>query len=125
MITRDQILDAALKAADWLEANHNRHIAGTLALNSEGRTTDPASGDAQCFCMVGRITKELNTFNDVEAIRHWPEEFTLIVPMNDSTRDYETEPACPIRKGRLSDGKEVIKYVREVVAALRVKPNVR
>lgn len=50
---------ALLAAATWLENNQSRHIIGSLAVNSEGMTCDPVSEEAECFCALGRFTKEL------------------------------------------------------------------
>jgi len=47
------------RAADWLEANPDRHTTGALARTKEGQLCDPTGPDAYCFCAVGRIQYEL------------------------------------------------------------------
>jgi hypothetical protein len=53
------VKQALIAAADWLEANPERHTTSYLALDSQGRTCNPDDPDAQCFCGVGRVAKEL------------------------------------------------------------------
>jgi hypothetical protein len=64
--------EAILRAADWLEANPDKHIAGYLAANALGERVTSSSPEAVCFCAMGRIMKELNvaTANDTEIPRH-------------------------------------------------------
>jgi hypothetical protein len=59
-VTREQILMAWHNAITWLEANRDRHITGTLAKDSNGYSCKPNDPDAQCFCALGRMSKELN-----------------------------------------------------------------
>ena len=54
------VRQAFLDAADWLEANPDRHIAGYLAADKQGARCTPLDPDAACFCGVGRVAKELN-----------------------------------------------------------------
>jgi hypothetical protein len=50
--------DAILRAADWLEANPDKHITGDLATTDLGTPVSPTSSRATCFCALGRIAKE-------------------------------------------------------------------
>lgn len=51
---------AIFAAADWLEGNQERHIKGSAAINAKGFNVDPTDPEAECFCAIGRIGKELN-----------------------------------------------------------------
>ena len=55
---------AAVRAADWLEANPTKHIRGALTRNDRGRPTRLTNPDATCFCAVGRLSYELNPATD-------------------------------------------------------------
>jgi len=50
---------AALAAADWLEANRDKHITGDLAIDASGNDVRYNDPDADCFCALGRLGKEL------------------------------------------------------------------
>jgi hypothetical protein len=52
--------EAILRAADWLEANPDKHIAGSLAIDVLGQRCSPTSPLAECFCALGRIALEAN-----------------------------------------------------------------
>jgi hypothetical protein len=51
---------AILAAADWLEANPDKHCSGDMAQDNDGRNCNPMSGRAVCFCALGRIAREVN-----------------------------------------------------------------
>lgn len=58
--TRAQRIALLHKALDWLDANPDKHISGTLAENSDGETVEPNSEEAVCFCVLGRMVVEGN-----------------------------------------------------------------
>lgn len=58
--TRAQRIALMHKALDWLDANPDKHISGTLAENSDGETVEPNSEEAVCFCVLGRMVVEGN-----------------------------------------------------------------
>lgn len=60
MIYTDTVRAAAGRAADWLEANRDKHITIQLALTTEGEIVTPTDPKADCFCALGRLAKELN-----------------------------------------------------------------
>lgn len=51
---------AATRAADWLAANPDKHIARSLAIDADGVKVPPTSDKAECFCALGRFARELN-----------------------------------------------------------------
>jgi len=59
-IYTDTVRVAAGRAADWLEANRDKHITGQLALTTDGHIVPPADPKADCFCALGRLAKELS-----------------------------------------------------------------
>ncbi len=56
--TRAQRVALLHKALDWLDANPDKHISGTLAKDSEGHTVEPDAPEAQCWCVLGRMVVE-------------------------------------------------------------------
>lgn len=58
--TRAQRIALLHKALDWLDANPDKHIAGTLAEDGEGNTVEPDAPEAQCWCVLGRMVVEGN-----------------------------------------------------------------
>lgn len=57
----ERIKTAVLAATSWLRENRDRHITGQLAVDARGDQCKPNSPDAECFCVLGRISKELDT----------------------------------------------------------------
>jgi hypothetical protein len=55
---------AVLDAKAWFDENPTRLIKGYLAVNSEGKTCPTNDPDAQCFCAIGRVAKELDLNNE-------------------------------------------------------------
>lgn len=51
--------EGLIAAADWLEANPDRHIQGFLATDASGNGCHPTSPAAECFCAIGRVSHEL------------------------------------------------------------------
>jgi hypothetical protein len=49
---------AILAAADWLEANPDKHISGDLAQDADGNVVSPLDPEADCFCAMGRLIVE-------------------------------------------------------------------
>jgi hypothetical protein len=49
---------AILAAADWLEANPDKHISVELARTADGGRCSPNASVATCFCALGRIAVE-------------------------------------------------------------------
>lgn len=56
---RKSIPQALNAAADWLEANPDKHIDVNLARDENGVECHPSTPGATCFCAVGRVAKEL------------------------------------------------------------------
>lgn len=50
---------AILRAADWLEANPDKHIAEYFALDVDGNMVEPLDERACYFCAVGRLIREV------------------------------------------------------------------
>lgn len=48
----------ANKAIDWLEANPDRHITGTMSEDRNGFWIEPANERAYNFCALGRMANE-------------------------------------------------------------------
>lgn len=46
------------RTADWLEANPEKALRGTLAQNDLRLPRSPLATDATCFCFVGRLIVE-------------------------------------------------------------------
>ncbi|MGN6819447.1 MAG: hypothetical protein ACTHJR_12325 [Sphingomonas sp.] len=57
-LTNAEAKAAALRAADWLEANPDRHVRGLLAATQKGYEVKPLDREAECFCALGRLAKE-------------------------------------------------------------------
>lgn len=58
-----RLRDAVVNAIDWLTTNPDRHIRGTLAVKVVDKVSLPCNPNdpkADCFCVLGRISKELN-----------------------------------------------------------------
>lgn len=55
----DEQKAAIRRAADWLEANPDKHITCDLALDASGHATSPTGPEAVCFCALGRIAHEM------------------------------------------------------------------
>lgn len=56
----ERIRNAVLAATGWLRENRDKHITGDLAVTTDGRGCEPNDPNAECFCVLGRISKELN-----------------------------------------------------------------
>ena len=56
--TTEQRIALLHKALDWLDANPDKHITGTLAEDENGKSVEPDSPDAQCWCVLGRMVVE-------------------------------------------------------------------
>lgn len=56
----DKIRAAARRAADWLEANPDKHIIGNMAHDEQHNEVPANSPQAMCWCAVGRLAKELD-----------------------------------------------------------------
>lgn len=50
--------EAINRAADWLEANPDKHISASYAAGADGNYLFPLDPRAECFCAIGRIAKE-------------------------------------------------------------------
>lgn len=55
---KDRLRTALIRAADWLEANPDRHIQGRLAADEFGTPCTVDAPRAECFCAVGRVARE-------------------------------------------------------------------
>jgi len=58
-ISREGAVAIMRHAADWLEANPDRHITDDMALTKDGVRCATHVPDAYCFCAVGRIRHEV------------------------------------------------------------------
>lgn len=58
-----RIKTAILNATSWLRANRDHHITGDLAETKEGDFCRPNDPNAVCFCVLGRISKELDQYS--------------------------------------------------------------
>lgn len=58
-LTAPLVKAAAKRAADWLEANRDKHIRGRFAEDANGFRVSARSEDATCFCALGRFLHEL------------------------------------------------------------------
>lgn len=56
----DRLKTAIRNAVGWLRANPEKHIIGDLAVDANGRHCFPNSPSAECFCALGRVSKELD-----------------------------------------------------------------
>jgi hypothetical protein len=76
------------KALNWLEANPQRHITGTMATTGpDGMAIDANSPGATCFCAMGRILHEMgrsNYFAD-ELLRPLGVPDSAVMALNDLT----------------------------------------
>lgn len=54
---------AIARALIWLRENPEKHITGSLAVTKEGLGCAPNDPEAECFCVLGRISHELDTDN--------------------------------------------------------------
>lgn len=76
------------KALNWLEANPQRHITGTMAtVGPDGMAIDANSPAATCFCAMGRILHEMkrsNYFAD-EALMPLGIPHSAVMALNDVT----------------------------------------
>lgn len=85
---------AILRAADWLEANPDKHIIAKLATNDCGWLVEPTGPMATCFCAMGRIAKEAGFVVPMtdcspmarigEAVGMTPSDVSLIWVSNDA-----------------------------------------
>ncbi len=60
MSKAETLKQAVAAACDWLEENRDNHITGALAKTASGKTCRPNSPEASCYCVLGRISHELN-----------------------------------------------------------------
>lgn len=56
--TRAERVAVLHKALDWLDANPDKHITGTLAEDAKGEDVSPIDPTAECFCILGRMVIE-------------------------------------------------------------------
>ena len=54
-----KIREAATRAADWLEANPDKHLQVNMAADKHGRPVSTTDPEATCFCAAGRLAHEL------------------------------------------------------------------
>lgn len=52
------------RTADWLEANPEKALRGSLAQNDKLLARLPSDADATCFCFVGRLVVEAGIGSD-------------------------------------------------------------
>lgn len=110
------VSEALNRAADWLEANPDKHIATQLTERPGANPFDPR---AQCFCAYGRFLKELGTegeklwaTEDVFATvqRRYDIDFVDVYQRND-----RASRSCP--DGLEQGNPVVIPYLRELARA--------
>ncbi len=121
--------DPVRRAIDWLRANPDRHIKENLAVDSDGNVCSPIAPYAQCFCVLGRIAKEmdlksrdpLEAYESLELRRMLPkyegldqddpQTYIHVYGRNDRSRpDTLTTPACPSSNIKLS-GPQVLNWL--------------
>lgn len=112
-----RIATAISNALGWLAANPERHIAGTLAVDLKGKPCLPNDPKAECFCVLGRISKELNLSGYPDADRQFEQEvcdasdylFTSgrILGRNDEI-DYTTIESRELVCDRLAPGNQQV-----------------
>lgn len=56
--TPAETFEVSMRALDWLEAHPDRHVKRRYATDIVGRSCNPESPRAFCFCALGRITRE-------------------------------------------------------------------
>lgn len=56
-IDREELLGAVAKAADWLEANPDKHIQGRYAVDDYGNGVHAAY--AKCMCAIGAVACQM------------------------------------------------------------------
>lgn len=111
--TPREVSAAVMKATDWLEANPTKHIVGELAVRVDGTDCDPNSPEADCFCMLGRISKELDVegYPGMTNLRQVGLDQATIYGINDG-RPLEEKADCP--QHFRSNGK-VLEFVRNTL----------
>lgn len=90
-----RIKTAILNATSWLRANRDRHITGDLAVTANGGFCPPNDPRADCFCVLGRISKELNQSSYPDAdeefeqfLRETDQSVGMIYAINDEVSGY-------------------------------------
>lgn len=96
------LAQAFLDAADWLENNRDRHIVGRAAVDSTGNLCEPSNPDAQCFCAIGRIAKELeleklgdNYEGVADLLPPWLTAGNIYGPNDSLYGERRGRPVCP------------------------------
>lgn len=96
--TTPRIQRAIADAINWLRANPDRHIRGELAVDAEGRCCMPNAPEAECFCVLGRIAKELDINYYPSSDKEWrtsiPYDNEVFFNLNDKATATR-ELACP------------------------------
>lgn len=62
---------AVTNALTWLRENPDKHIRGSLAVSADGTTCTPNDPSAECFCVLGRISKELDVKDYPDVDPEW------------------------------------------------------
>jgi hypothetical protein len=108
---------AILAAADWLEANPDKHIAGDLAQDALGRVVGPLDPAAVCFCAMGRLVIESGQPLDLDACKVFA-QIGQAVGLDDEalTVVWMTNDIHPIAKHGRSGNPAVIPYLRSLAA---------
>jgi hypothetical protein len=122
--------EAIRRAADWLEANPDKHMAAFYAANAAGDYVGPNHPDAECFCAIGRIAKECGeaptSMHGVDRDnRRWfyhisgldGTQFAAIVKLNDAINErYDVDTMETAEKPLWRGNPDVIPYLRKLAA---------
>lgn len=63
-----KLAKAMIDAADWLEANPDKHTTGAAARDANGAPIRAHLSDAVCFCAMGRVVHNLRATQFVTLI---------------------------------------------------------
>lgn len=134
IFTVAEVTTAIVKAIDFLDKNPERHIIGDLAIDSNGQDCDPNDPDAQCFCMLGRISHELDLdgypFDRKKGAKDVAEQLGIdqstVFTINDSNYVKGTVHCDPDGMRNLQrSGRKVLTHLRKKLekAGVEVRPS--
>lgn len=85
----------SMAAIDWLEANPEKQLTGMFAATADRRYVRHRDPDAACFCVLGRIAKDVGLHN----ICHITSYMRIIGVEDDDVADMNDagEPLSKIR----------------------------
>lgn len=114
-----EVKAAIARAADWLEANPEKHGAGILAVDARGFTVEPTDPAAKCFCALGRIAKEANLVTSPRDSNMYGLFHDFLQPLNISSvdiyiRNDRSGDFGYTDTGSIRGNPAVINYLREI-----------